>query len=290
MATIASFTPSRPRLALVLGSGGVRSVAALGIVDVLRRHGIAPDLVVGCSSGALFGALVASAIAPDTGLAMSRKLWSQELTQQHRWRAWAQMLMPRWTGFDADFALRDGTLIGQRIAQAFGDARIESLPIPLRIAATDAASGAPVLLTHGPLAPALRASMAVPVLFSPVRIDGRRLVDGVMSDPLPVAGAADAQVVITLGFAGRLPRKIDRPSRMLARYSTALLNNLMQARLEAATARGQRLLPIELQLERHVGLWQTDALPDLYDAGRRAAEARLPDLRALLDGSMRRVA
>lgn len=290
MATIASFTPSRPRLALVLGSGGVRSVAALGIVDVLRRHGIAPDLVVGCSSGALFGALVASAIAPDTGLAMSRKLWSQELTQQHRWRAWAQMLMPRWTGFDADFALRDGTLIGQRIAQAFGDARIESLPIPLRIAATDAASGAPVLLTNGPLAPALRASMAVPVLFSPVRIDGRRLVDGVMSDPLPVAGAADAQVVITLGFAGRLPRKIDRPSRMLARYSTALLNNLMQARLEAATARGQRLLPLELQLERHVGLWQTDALPDLYDAGRRAAEARLPDLRALLDGSMRRVA
>lgn len=290
MATIASFTPSRPRLALVLGSGGVRSVAALGIVDVLRRHGIAPDLVVGCSSGALFGALVASAIAPDTGLAMSRKLWSQELTQQHRWRAWAQMLMPRWTGFDADFALRDGTLIGQRIAQAFGDARIESLPIPLRIAATDAASGAPVLLTNGPLAPALRASMAVPVLFSPVRIDGRRLVDGVMSDPLPVAGAADAQVVITLGFAGRLPRKIDRPSRMLARYSTALLNNLMQARLEAATARGQRLLPIELQLERHVGLWQTDALPDLYDAGRRAAEARLPDLRALLDGGVRRVA
>lgn len=290
MATISSFTPTRPRLALVLGSGGVRSVAALGIVDVLRRHGIAPDLVVGCSSGALFGALVASAIAPDTGLAMSRKLWSQELTQQHRWRAWAQMLLPRWMGFDADFALRDGTLIGQRIAQAFGDARIEALPIPLRIAATDAASGAPVLLTNGPLAPALRASMAVPVLFSPVRIDGRRLVDGVMSDPLPVAGAADAQVVITLGFAGRLPRKIDRPSRMLARYSTALLNNLMQARLEAATARGQRLLPLELKLERHVGLWQTDALPDLYDAGRRAAEARLPDLRALLDGGVRRVA
>ncbi|MFT3953727.1 MAG: patatin-like phospholipase family protein [Piscinibacter sp.] len=290
MATIASFIPSRPRLALVLGSGGVRSVAALGIVDVLRRHGIAPDLVVGCSSGALFGALVASAIAPDTGLAMSRKLWSQELTQQHRWRAWAQMLMPRWAGFDADFALRDGTLIDQRIVQAFGDARIEALPIPLRIAATDAASGAPVLLTNGPLAPALRASMAVPVLFSPVRIDGRRLVDGVMSDPLPVAGAADAQVVITLGFTGRLPRKIDRPSRMLARYSTALLNNLMQARIEAATARGQRLLPIDLKLERHVGLWQTDALPELYEAGRRAAEARLPELRALLDGGVRRVA
>jgi NTE family protein len=290
MATISSLVQPRPRLALVLGSGGVRSIAALGIVDVLRRHGIAPDLVVGCSSGALFGALVASHIAPDTGLEMSRRLWSQELTQQRRWRAWAQLLLPRWSGFDADFALRDGTLIGQRIAQAFGDARIEALPMPLRIAATDAASGAPVLLTNGPLTPALRASMAVPVLFSPVRIDGRRLVDGVLSDPLPVAGAADAQVVLTLGFTGRLPSRIDRPSRLLARYSTALLNNLMQARIEAATARGQHLLPIELNLDRHIGLWQTDALPELYEAGRRATEARLPELRALLEGGVRRVA
>jgi NTE family protein len=64
----------------------------------------------------------------------------------------------------------------------------------------------------------------------------------------------------------------------------------MQARIEAATARGQHLLPIELNLDRHIGLWQTDALPELYEAGRRATEARLPELRALLEGGVRRVA
>jgi NTE family protein len=290
---MAGFTTSRspsPRLALVLGSGGVRSVAALGIVDVLRRHGIHPDLVVGCSSGALFGALIASAVEPSEGLAQARRLWSQELTEQRNWRAYAQLLVPRWAGFDADFAMRDSTLIGARIAAQFGERRIEELPIPLRIAATDAATGEPVLLTRGPLATALRASMAVPFLFPPVRIDGQRLVDGVVSDPLPVAAALDARVVLTLGFEGRMPRRINKPSRLVAQVSTALLNNLMRARLETAAARGQRPLPLDVQLQREVGLWQTDALPEIFEAGRQAAEARLADIRAALAGGSERAA
>lgn len=290
---MASFTTSRsapPRLALVLGSGGVRSVAALGIVDVLRQHGIRPDLVVGCSSGALFGALIAATTEPAEGLAQARRLWSQELTEQRNWRAYAQLLVPRWAGFDADFAMRDSTLIAARIAAQFGERRIEELPIPLRIAATDAATGEPVLLTRGPLATALRASMAVPFLFPPVRIDGQRLVDGVVSDPLPVAAALDARVVLTLGFEGRMPRRINKPSRLVAQVSTALLNNLMRARMETAAARGQRMLPLELKLQREVGLWQTDALPEIFEAGRQAAQACLADLRAALAGSAERVA
>ncbi len=80
-----------------------------------------------------------------------------------------------------------------------------------------------------------------------------------------------------------MPRRINRPSRLVANVSTALLNNLMRARLEAAAARGQRLLPLSLKLEREVGLWQTDALPDLFRAGQRAAEAQLREIRAALD-------
>lgn len=282
--------PDAPQLALVLGSGGVRSIAAVGIAEVLWREGIRPQLVVGCSSGALFGALVASATEPREALEMARRLWSQELTTQRRWRAYAQLVAPRLAGFDADFALRDSTLIAQRIEQAFGDLRIEALPIPLRVAATDAVTGRPVVIERGPLAPALRASMALPFLFPPVRIDGRRLVDGVVSDPLPVSAAARARAVITLGFEGAMPRRVDRPSRLVAQHSTSLMNNLMRARLEAAEARGQRLLHLTLTLKRRIGLWETDALPELFEAGRRAAEERLGEIHALLDGTPRRAA
>ena len=250
--------PDPPQLALVLGSGGVRSIAAVGIAEVLWRHGIRPQLVVGCSSGALFGALVASATEPREALEMARRLWSQELTTQRRWRAYAQLLAPRLAGFSADFALRDSSLIAQRIEQAFGDVRIEELPIPLRVTATDAVTGRPVVIDRGPLAPALRASMALPFLFPPVRIGSLLYCDGGL--------------------------------RLVAQHSTSLMNNLMRARIEAAEARGQRLLGLTLTLKRRIGLWETDALPELFEAGQRAAEERIGEIHALLDGTPRRAA
>jgi NTE family protein len=273
----------RPRLALVLGSGGVRSIAAVGIADVLEREGIRPDLVVGCSSGALFGATIAARMSSAEALERARTLWSAELTQQRRWRAYAQLVAPRWLGFPPDFALRDDRLIARRITDCFGERLIEDLPTPLRIAVTEAASGTPALLTRGRLVDALRASMALPFIFPSVELDGRRLVDGVISDPLPVGAAADAQVVIALGFHGAMPRRVDRASRLLAQVSTALTNNLLQARLATARAAGQRVISIELSLERRVGLWETDALPYCFEAGRRAAAERLPQILALLD-------
>lgn len=271
-----------PRLALALGSGGVRSVAALGIADVLVAEGLAPDLIVGCSSGALFGATIALGLSSRDALQAAMSLWSAELTQQRRWRAYAQLVAPRWFGFGADFALRDDRLIAQRIERAFGGLRLEDSKTPLRVVATDAATGHGVVLRRGALTAALRASMAVPILFPSVDVDGRRLVDGVMSDPLPLAAAADAAFVLTLGFKGAMPRRVDRASRLVAQASTALINNLQQARIDAARGAGQRILEIDLGLDRHVGLWETGAMPYLFEAGRRATRAQLAQIAALL--------
>lgn len=271
-----------PRVALVLGSGGVRSVAAVAIAEELARAGLGPDLVVGCSSGALFGATIAAQMPAQEALARARTLWSSELTGRRRWRAYAQMMAPRLLGFPRDFSLRDDRLIAQRLAQAFGTRRIEQLPVPLRVAVTEAASGAPTLLDEGPLVDALRASMAVPFLFPSVELGGRRLVDGVISDPLPIGAALDAQVIVTLGFRGSMPRRVDRASRLLAQVSTALTNNLQQARLAAAQAAGQRIVGLELVLQRPVGLWETEALRDCFEAGRQAARRALPQIRAEL--------
>lgn len=273
-----------PRVALVLGSGGVRSIAAVGIVDRLAREGIRPDVIVGCSSGALFGATIAMGMSAEDALATAVDLWSAELTQQKRWRAYPQLVAPRLTGFDVDFSLRDSSLIAQRLESAFSSLRLEDLPTPLRVATTDAVSGQQLVLTRGLLTRALLASMAVPFIFPSVLVDGRRLVDGVISDPLPVHAARDADVVIALGFDGAMPRRADRPSRMAAQATTALINNLMHARLDAARANGQRIVSLELALDRHVGLWETGAMPSLCEAGRRAVDARLPEILALVDG------
>eukprot|EP01034_Spumella_vulgaris_P005112 gene5112-6525_t len=133
-------------LALVLGSGGVRSVAALGITQRLAEEGIRPGLIAGCSSGALFGATIAMGLDAQEALRLATRLWSQELTQQRRWRSYVQMILPRLAGFGDSFAMRDDALIAQRIADAFGDLRLEQLPTPLRVATTHAVSGDPVVL------------------------------------------------------------------------------------------------------------------------------------------------
>lgn len=275
--------PARtPRIALVLGSGGVRSIAAIGIVDRLAREGVRPDLVVGCSSGALFGATISAGMNAREALETAVGLWTADLTRQRRWRALPQLIAPRWAGFDADFSLRDNRRIAQSLNSAFGGLRLEQLVTPLRVVATEAATGQRVVLSEGPVAQALLASMAVPFIFPSVEIDGRRLVDGVISDPLPVGVASDAQVVIALGFHGAMPRRPTSVKRLAAQATTAMINNLMQARLDAARASGQRIVSLHLPLERRVGLWETGAMPALCEIGRKAAETALPELWAAL--------
>lgn len=283
MQTMDKRAANSPHLALVLGSGGVRSVAALGIADVLVNAGLKPDLVVGCSSGALFGACVAMGLTGEPGLEAAMRLWSAELTEQKRWRAYLELIAPRFMRFDARFSMRDAGLIRARVERAFGDARLEDLATPLRVVATVAASGESRVLTRGRVADAVRASMALPIIFPSVEIDGQRLSDGVISDPLPVAAARDADAVITLGFRGAMPRRIDRASRLVAQVTTAMINNLQQARIEAARAAGQRMLHIEIDIDRRVGLWDTAAMPRIFETGRRAATDQLPAIRRLLD-------
>jgi NTE family protein len=285
-----STSPPRPRLALVLGSGGVRSIAALGIADVLAREGLRPDLVVGCSSGAIFGATISMGLDSADSLALATRLWSADLTQKKRWKSYAQLVAPRLMGFDANFSLRDACLIAHRIEQAFGERCLENLPTPLRVVTTDTMTGEGVVLRSGLVKDALRASIALPFIFPSVEIGGRRLSDGVVSNPLPVSVAQDAEAVIALGFRGSMPRRIDRPSRLMAQVSTAMINNLQQSQMRAAIASGQRVLNFELDIDRRIGLWQTSAMPRIFEAGRAAAQRRLGDIHALLDATDRRAA
>lgn len=273
----------KPKLALVLGSGGVRSIAALGVVDVLWREGIAPDLIVGCSAGAMFGALISLGHSATEAVNIATTLWTAEVTKEHRWRAIPQMLWPRLSKFDADFSLRNDRLIRERLERAFGEARLEELTLPLRVTATDAVSGDAVVINKGRIVDALRASIAMPFMFAPHYIDGQRVIDGFISDPLPVSAAQDAKAVLALGFDAPMPQRVNGPSRLLAQVTSSMTNNLMRARLASAEAAGMRLLRIEPTLERRIGLFDTEAMPYLVEQGRQATKAALPSIFKLLE-------
>ncbi len=273
----------KPQLALVLGSGGVRSIAALGVAEVLWREGIAPDLIVGCSAGAIFGALISLGHSAPEAVNIATTLWTAEVTKKHRWRAIPQMLWPKLSKFDADFSLRDDRLIRNRLERAFGEVKLEDLRLPLRVTATDAVSGDAIVISKGRIVDALRASIAMPFMFAPHYIEGQRVIDGFVSDPLPVSAAQDASAVLALGFDAPMPKQVNGPSRLLAQVTSAMTNNLMRARLAAAESAGMRLLRIEPTLERRIGLFDTEAMPYLVEQGRQATEAILPSIFKLLE-------
>jgi NTE family protein len=89
--------------------------------------------------------------------------------------------------------------------------------------------------------------------------------------------------VITLGFRDALPRRVDRASRLVAQVTTTMINNLQQAHLRAAEAWGARILNFDLDIDRRIGLWETAAMPRIFEIGRTAAYEQLPAIRRLLE-------
>jgi NTE family protein len=273
------------RVALVIGSGSVKCAAAIGLQKVLRREGIEIGMVVGTSGGSIYAALIALGISPEQAADMSGKLWTREVTAKHNRRALWQILLPNVFGFDQHFGTVDDTLVMQRLRAAFGDAKIQDTPIPLYITATDFENGEMVVLTQGRLVDAIRGSIAIPYIFQAHRVDGRMLVDGYLTDPMPVGVAIkeNANVILAMGFESPYQGKINALMRYTFQISSIMSNNLLKANYAFhALAHHGEVLPILPQFNQRIGLFDTDKIPYIIEAGERAAQEQLPYLKKLL--------
>ncbi len=181
-----ALTRRAPRLGLVLGSGSARGWAHIGVLQALQEEGVRPDVVCGASIGALVGAAYAAG-------------------ELERFADWVLSLGMREVFGFMDFKLSGGMLKGEKLIafwrSHFADFDIENSPLPFAAVATDLHSGAEVWLREGSIAEAVRASIALPGLFTPVqRSDGRLLVDGGIVNPVPtsLARAMGADIVIAV--------------------------------------------------------------------------------------------
>jgi NTE family protein len=163
-------------IALVLGGGGARGLAHIGVLRRLEERSVPLEAIVGTSIGALIGGLYAAGTSLAEMEAVLRK--TDKLTV-------AKILRP---GFSAS-GLIDNDRVRKFLKSFVGKTTIEELPLPFRAVATDLISGEEIVFDKGPLAEAILASIAIPALFMPVYHDGRYLVDGGLSNPLPVSVA-----------------------------------------------------------------------------------------------------
>ncbi|TDB37712.1 MAG: patatin [Actinobacteria bacterium] len=178
------------RLGLALGSGSARGLAHIGVLRALAGHGLAPDVVTGTSMGAVVGAMYAAGHTLDE---------IEEIA----------------LGFDiksllslADVTIRSGALLsGEKVEMFLAEhlpATFEELQMPFGCVSTDLALGTRVAHTSGDLVHAVRSSLSIPLVFMPVRADDRILVDGFLTDPIPVSLARElgADVVVAVDVCG----------------------------------------------------------------------------------------
>lgn len=184
-------------VSLVLGSGGARGLAHIGVIEWLEEHDYAIQSISGSSMGALIGGIYAA------GELDAYKQWVTALDRSDVVRMLD--LSFGWSG------LLKGERIISRLRDLIGDREIEDLPISFTAVATDIERGKEVWLSRGSLFDAIRASIAVPLVFTPYEINGRKLLDGGLLNPLPVAPTLRDQNDITVAV------NVDaRPDRNMA--------------------------------------------------------------------------
>ena len=275
----------RNRVAVVIGAGSVKCAAALGLFKVLQRERIPIDLVVGCSGGALYAALVALGFDTAEAEKRTRELWTREITSRRDKWALLRAVLPQVFGFDEQFGLVDDRMVLDRIRRTFGEGRIEDARIPLFLTATDFFNGEQVVFSKGGLVDAIRASIAIPYIFRPWRIGDRTYVDGFLSDPMPIGVAIreGADVIITMGFESPYQTKISSVLRYAFQLSSITSNNLLKANYAFHNlAHHHEILPIIPQFQHKIHLFDTDRIPYVIEEGERAAEKQIPYLRQLL--------
>ena len=269
----------RPKIGLALGSGSARGLAHLGVIRALSEAGIEVDYIAGTSIGALIGSIHAAGKLDDLTATFRVFDWKKTLS-------FFDVVLPK-------SGLIDGTRVAELVRNHIHAEAIEALPIPFAAVATDLTNGQEVVLDRGDVIDAVRASISVPGIFTPHRSNGRILVDGGLSNPLPVcvARAMGADIVIAVDLnheiiAGKNlkplhPQKQPPPEPSnFARWAKSYRQAMQELK--------SRLLTSEMQSAAQFKRWAVgeEALPNIFEvllASINIMETRITQSRLVID-------
>lgn len=265
----------KKKVGLALGSGAARGMAHIGVLNVLEKNLIPIDLIAGTSAGAgvgaLYAALLNAAYVKDIALEMSVARW-------------ALLLDPAIPG--------SGVLRGKRIIDLFkkhlgGNINFSDLKMPFACVAADLTTGREVVFREGSVLEALRASISLPAIFTPMKWRGRYLVDGAIVNPVPVSLARrmGAEFIIAVNVQHDIPEptqeidqvKIKAPTlfQVVMQSIYAASNCLIKTSLEGAD------VVIEPRV-RHIGYGEFHRAHQTIALGELAAENALPEIKRKL--------
>lgn len=258
------YVPEKIRVALVLGSGGVRGMAHVGVLEELEAAQVPIDLIVGCSAGSIVGALYCENPSVATIMEAVWNLKVDSILDIH-------LLTCRW-------GLSQGTSFHHILDDYLDAETFEELKIPLVVVATDLYSGELVPMGGGDLVKSVQASCSIPFVFVPCDYMGRIMVDGGVVNPVPVKVARDlgAEVIIAVDLCELLPKTFPTNLFQIANRSAEIIFAWQN---EVCTRAADVIIRPETC---GVGAFNEKMKLEIYHAGKMAAKKQIPKILELL--------
>jgi NTE family protein len=297
---LTALTPvqASPRIGLVLSGGGARGAAHIGVLKVLEELRIPVHAVVGTSMGSLVGGAYASGLeVQEMSQRVSAIDWGQLFTDDPPRRDWPirrkqEVERPNWDFTvgqnNGHLRLPKGAMEGQKVQLFFADlvqgaegaSSFDDLTIPFRAVATNLENGRMHVFSSGSLAEALRASMSVPGLFSPMQIGDGLYVDGGLVRNLPVdvvrSMGVDAVIAVNLGSSYLKREQLDSVIGVAGQMIVILTEQNVERSLKELDPGNDLLIAPDLG---DIGSGDFDRAAEAIAAGERAARAAAPSLR-----------
>jgi NTE family protein len=266
------------RIGLALSGGAARGLAHIGVLDVLHKHGIPIDMIAGTSAGAIMGAIYAAHQDTDRLL---------EYALDPAWKKFSSMSDPTLE--------RTGFIKGKKIQKLLtgfigGDLDFADLKIPLACVATDIDTGEEIIINSGKVMDAVRASISLPGIFTVVKREGRYLVDGGLTTPVPIHVTRDmgADFIIAVNVNPDVTKRLGKAyqARVALHKPPNLLQIMMQSIYITTWALAHSCLTgADIAIEPDLGdITSSDfkLAGKMIYRGREAAEAALPELKRKL--------
>jgi len=276
----------QPRVAIVIGSGGLKCAAAIGVMQVLEAENIAVDMVVGCSGGSVFGAAIALGFSSEKMAETRAQAWTSDVTSKLDISSLLKIVFPGIYGFDDEVGAFDDSVMAGNIEKAFGtETTFADTQIPFYCVATDFHTGKPVVLAEGDLARAIRISSGVPVIFKPVEWNGQLLIDGGLSNPLPIdiAIQQSADIIIAVGFEIPLLPSVSSPGNYAMQMFNILVNQLLYKKFAFYNlAYHSEIIAIIPEFEGEIKINDISKIPHIIDQGNREAQKYIAYLKQML--------
>ncbi len=276
----------RPTVAVVTGSGGIKTFAAVALYEFLDEAGIKPDLLIGCSGGAIMASLRSLGYSPSQMRELIPQLLSRELFSKIDYRVLLGIPRLPFGRFDFSCGIIKPDAIRSIHNRLFGETRIEDLPTRTLLQVTDFHTGESFALDRGLLADAVYASGASYPALPPLQIDGRWLVDGGFASPCPILEAVkrNIDVIIALSIETRLDTEPKSYFDMFNYGQSMCANVLMQSQMTTAiNLHHYEIIRVNVRFTRPVEFWDIEAVPYVLETGRQAVEAKKEEIISALE-------